>query len=77
MTGDDLIQWWKDLQSVNSYFFSPINLPGKIVQIDWADTPSIDVPNLWRAHIHEDSDSYLLVPNGEYVHHAGYYDDVF
>lgn len=85
MTGDELVQWWKELKSVLPYFFSPAGgvakcgkrhpgLPGKLEERSWENFPRCDAPNLWRAHIHEDEDSYLKLPDGESVHHAGYKD---
>lgn len=84
LTADELVEWWKQLNSVAPYFFSPAgsvgfckrspSLPGKLEQLDWEEFPRVDVPNLWRAHIHEDEDSYLKLPDGEYIHHAGYKD---
>lgn len=84
MTAAELIEWWKSLKSVAPYFFSPAGgacyckrspgLPGKLEELDWEEFPMIDIPNLWRAHIHEDEDSYLTTPGGESIHHAGYKD---
>lgn len=73
MTATELVNWWKNLKTVGLYFFSPTGLPGKVVHIDWSDMPSRK-SIVWRAHLHEDEDSYLVTPGGKHIHHAGYRD---
>ena len=32
---------------------------------------SMDSSKHWHAHLHQDNDSFLRTPEGEYIHHAG------
>jgi len=49
MDADALIAWWKGMNT-NTYFFSPVGLPGKVIQvwdnIDHAMKSMLDDPNI-------------------------------
>lgn len=35
----------------------------------------LDEDKHWHAHLHQDNDSFLKSPDGEYIHHAGWVSD--
>ena len=80
MDPTDLESWWTKLPSVRPYFFSPIGLPGRVeprpappfttVEAALARLNAPPRP-IWRCHIHQDDDSYLVTPAGRCIYHAG------
>lgn len=83
MTAEELTEFWRNIPTMEPYFFSPKGLPGKVLLLFPEDDQSDeDYERLresyrkeaagWVAHIHVEDDSYLQTPTGEEVLHAGY-----
>jgi hypothetical protein len=74
MTSAELVAWWKAMESVEPYFWSFDNVPGKMTEVTMDECPVLaDDDKLWKAHVHEDCDSFLRQSDGTYVLHAGVY----
>jgi hypothetical protein len=78
MTEEAFVEWWKNLDSVSGFFFSPsTTLPGKVVELVTREELST-----WRAleccgkfitaHIHTDGDSWITTTDEVTHHHKGY-----
>jgi hypothetical protein len=70
---EDFIEWWKNLESVDAFFFNPgKTLPrqvgGRIRQVDWDD---FKLARLLYLHLHTDGDSFLFVNGSESQHQSG------
>lgn len=74
MSETELIEWWKNLRSVDPYFFTPVGLPGTLTEIesDEDEAEAEALKTTWRGHIHEDEDSFLFQDEHGYIHHKGY-----
>jgi hypothetical protein len=76
MSEKELLEWWKELESVDPYFMTPEPLEGWLIEM------SEELAGLYSelqkskrcitAHFHCDDDSYIKLVNGEIVHHKGY-----
>ena len=76
MNEGTLLDWWKNLESVDSYFMTPEPLNGWLVEM------SEELAELYfelrnskqyiTAHLHCNDDSYIELVNGEIAHHQGY-----
>lgn len=76
---DAFLDWWKGLESVDSFFFNPgKTLPfGKVKQVDWNE---FKLARLLYMHLHTDGDSWVFVESqhaSEKIFHAGYDPDYF
>ena len=70
MSYRQLVKWWKNLPSVNPYFFSPIGLPGEVFQItELYHIARFKESKHYYCHLHEDGDSYLLTSKLNVVFH--------
>ena len=67
-TREELIEWWRAVESTDAYLFSPASLPGKVTQIRKVRQKSC----LWYCHLHMNRDSFLKTPEGEFIDHKGY-----
>jgi len=74
MSEDALIDWWLNLESVDPYFMTPEPLPGDVILVKDMDNWLSLSRNQkhFVAHIHCDDDSWLKLPSGQYLGHAGY-----
>ena len=76
MNEEKLLEWWKELESVDPYFMTPEPLEGWLVEMneELADLYSQlrNSKQYITAHFHCNDDSYIKLPNGEIVHHKGY-----
>ena len=91
MSKEDLKEWWLKLETVNSFFFcGAASMPGKAVQIIFDDiidgkavykyedgTNVIFPENHWKAHLHEDDDSWLKPYGEKFILHAGYREEEY
>lgn len=69
MSEAEIVEWWKNLETVSPYFFTPVGLPGTLKERDWDE----DLPETtWSGHIHEDGDSFLFHSRHGYIHHKGH-----
>ena len=73
---EKLLEWWKELESVDPYFMTPEPLDGWLIQAtDELCDVYIELDKKGEyisAHFHCDDDSYIKLINGEIVHHKGY-----
>lgn len=73
MAPDELETWWLDLETVHPFFADPSrDMPGWLIQRPY-DCELARCDWLYRAHTHDDSDSYLRRPGGAELQHAGAY----
>jgi hypothetical protein len=84
MTSDQLCAFWASIPAINMDFLSSKHLPGKLIQLDWGNWKKVayrqngerfefeERPTIWKAHVHEDVDSWLARADGEVIHHAGW-----
>ena len=77
MSEAKLIQWWKDLESVEPYFMTPEPLPGTLIQVkednDFELFQQFEEKNKYfTSHIHCDDDSILVTPTGLKIQHKGF-----
>jgi len=74
MEPEILIRWWKSLKTVDPYFMTPEPLPGSVIYAeDMEYWYSLDKSGKYfSAHTHCDDDSWLKIPNKDYVYHLGY-----
>jgi len=76
MSENELVQWWKALESVDPYFMTPEPLPGDVLQVtEETDELFYQLKNenkYYRAYIHCDDDSVLKSPRGKSIYHKGY-----
>ena len=73
---NELIDWWKTLDSVEPYFKTPESLPGDVIQVfdDKKELlKKLDLDEIhFCAHIHCNDDSVLQTPDGDRVYHRGF-----
>jgi len=76
LSEEELVEWWKNLESVDFYFMTPEPLEGWLVEMtkELADLyfELQSSKRYIKAHLHCNDDSYIELPNGEIVHHKGY-----
>ena len=76
LSSEELIEWWKRLESVDPYFMTPEHLPGDVIQVEDEGLELFQELDLeethFSAHIHCDDDSALQTPNGNRVYHHGF-----
>ena len=76
LSEEKLMEWWKELESVEPCFMTPEPLDGWLVEV--TDELHDIYSELWKkrehiiAHLHCNDDSYIKLVNGEIVHHKGY-----
>ena len=74
MSDEELIEWWLNLESVSPYLMTPEPLPGNVTLVanmqEWQNLQENTA--YYQAHIHCDDDSWLKLPSGKYLGHAGY-----
>jgi hypothetical protein len=86
-TPDQLVEWWKGLDSVSGFFYNPAKtMPDSNEEMLTVATE--DELEQWMTmleshvhihiHVHTDGDSFLRLPDGTFVYHKGndphYYD---
>jgi hypothetical protein len=83
MTEQQLADFWRNIPSMEPYFFSPKGLPGEVVLVEQGAKEGDDAYERrrdairkeaggWTAHIHMDDDSALSRPDCTEILHAGY-----
>jgi hypothetical protein len=76
MTGSELQAWWKNLDSVRSFFLSPTGLPGHLREVvsrrDDKKLRKLRSEPHWRLELHTDEDSGLRSPDLKWHHHKGF-----
>lgn len=78
MTAAELELWWSSLEDVMSFYMNPgLTLPGDLCQYHdegyvWRESFNSDA--FYYAHIHNNSDSFLLRPKREKILHKGFKD---
>ena len=74
MSDEELIDWWLNLESLSPYLMTPEPLPGNVILVanmqEWQNLQ--ENTEHYQAHIHLDDDSWLKLPSGKYLGHAGY-----
>ncbi len=73
ISADELERWWATLKSVGPFFYSPVGLPGKVIQADFGFFVKLaKTGKYYRAHIHMDFDSFLITPDNISIRHSGH-----
>jgi hypothetical protein len=77
MTAAELEDWWRELPSVNPYFFDPSGLPGQMCVVhtpeQHAQFDTLRESNHhYTGHIHQDDDSFLARPDKSRIFHQGF-----
>jgi hypothetical protein len=79
LTFQELETFWAGMEKVHHHFFNPSKtLPGDFIQAIgqaeeyWFRLYSAENYTYYKAHIHEDSDSFLKAPDGRTIFHKGY-----
>ena len=77
MSEEKLIQWWKDLESFESYSTTLGALPGTLIELkedgDFKLSRYLEEKNeYFVSHVHCDYDSFLITPAGLKIQHKGF-----
>lgn len=73
----ELESWWRNLETVDPYFMTPVPLPGDLYKAENEDEFDLfceleSSSNYHFAHIHCDDDSVLVKPDKTKIFHKGY-----